>query len=131
MIVQKLLLFTAPFVLSVPSISCFTFPSKQRFASSPLSSTDIHTLATTTAATTATKTRKITTTTLFSQPQKKELSVILDPHLTDERIKSLFAWISRAFAGDDDYNNLMLAMAAIFGMNLPLDSEPLLMVDKG
>jgi hypothetical protein len=129
MIVQKLLLFTAAFLLSVPSISCFTFPSKQRFVSSPLSSTDNHILATK-SATTATKTTKSTTTALFSQPQKKELSVILDPHLTDERIKSLFAWISRAFAGDDAYNNLMLAMAAIFGMNLPLDSEPLLMVER-
>jgi len=44
-------------------------------------------------------------------------------------IQSLFAWVSRAFAGETEYDNLMLAMAAIFGTNLPLDSEPLLMVE--
>ncbi len=62
---------------------------------------------------------------------RQELSVFLEPKLTEERIKSLFAWVSRAFAGDDDYNNLMLAMAAIFGTNLPPQSLPLQLVQRG
>ena len=67
-----------------------------------------------------------------SQPENpnSELSVILEPNLTDERIAALFAWISRAFAGDEPYNNLMLAMAAIFGTNLPPDSQPAIMVEQ-
>jgi Tol biopolymer transport system component len=63
--------------------------------------------------------------------QENELSVFLEPKLTEERMKSLFAWVSRAFAGDEDYNNLMLAMAAIFGTNLPPQSLPLQLVQKG
>ena len=58
--------------------------------------------------------------------EKQELSVYLDSKLDDERITSLFAWLSRAFAGRDEYNNLMLAIAAIFG-NLPEDSPPVQM----
>ncbi len=72
---------------------------------------------------------------LFSQKDdngsSNELSVMLDAQLTDERTKSLFAWICRAFVGDEEYNNLMLAMAAIFGTNLPQNSLPLQLVDKG
>ena len=33
----------------------------------------------------------------------------------DRKVDALFAWISRAFAGDPKYNNLMLAFAAIYG----------------
>ena len=70
--------------------------------------------------------------TLFSeQSPREELSVFLDPTLTEERMKSLFAWVSRAFAGDDEYNNLMCAMAAIFGTNLPPNSLPLVLVERG
>lgn len=70
--------------------------------------------------------------TLFSeQSPREELSVFLEPTLTEERMKSLFAWVSRAFAGDDEYNNLMFAMAAIFGTNLPPNSLPLVLVERG
>ena len=70
--------------------------------------------------------------TLFSeQSPREEISVFLDPTLTEERMKSLFAWVSRAFAGDDEYNNLMFAMAAIFGTNLPPNSLPLVLVERG
>lgn len=74
-----------------------------------------------------------TTTRLYSQDgsSNNELSVLLDPQLTDERTKSLFAWISRAFVGDEEYNNLMLAMAAIFGTNLPDNSLPVQLVERG
>uniref|UniRef100_A0A7S3QJT1 BioF2-like acetyltransferase domain-containing protein n=1 Tax=Chaetoceros debilis TaxID=122233 RepID=A0A7S3QJT1_9STRA len=57
-------------------------------------------------------------------------NVMLDPTLDEDRVTSLFAWLSRAFAGEDSYNNLMLGMAAIFGTNLPLDSEPIQMVER-
>jgi hypothetical protein len=54
----------------------------------------------------------------------QQQTIAVDTTLNDERATALFAWISRAFAGDDDrYNNLMLAVAAIFGTNLPQDSQ--------
>jgi len=56
----------------------------------------------------------------------EQVSVYLDQRLDDERVTSLFAWVSRAFAGEPKYNNLMLAIAAIFG-NLPEDSQPVQM----
>ena len=55
-----------------------------------------------------------------------QVSVRLEPKLDDDKIKALFAWISRAYAGDPEYNNLMLAIAAIFG-DLPEQSEPVQM----
>lgn len=77
---------------------------------------------------------RITSTSLFNSQDEsspKELSVLLDPQLTEERTKSLFAWISRAFVGDEEYNNLMLAMAAIFGTNLPKNSMLTQLVERG
>ena len=50
-----------------------------------------------------------------------KISVTIDPQLSDEKVTELFAWVSRAFAGDDEYNNLMLAIAAVFG-NLSKES---------
>lgn len=66
-------------------------------------------------------------TSLFAE---RSMSVILDPHLTDDRVRSLFAWVSRAFDGEEEYNNLMLGLAAVFGTNLPLDSEPIKMLER-
>lgn len=61
---------------------------------------------------------------LHQQSSTGGTTVQLDPTLTEEKITALFAWISRAFDGDDDrYNNLMLAVAAVFG-NLPPTSPP-------
>lgn len=59
---------------------------------------------------------------------KKPLTVQLIAELDDEKVTKLFAWLSRAFAGDARYDNLMLALAAIFG-NLPVDSPPVKMVE--
>ena len=64
-----------------------------------------------------------------AQDKTQEISVFLDMQLTDEKVTSLFAWVSRAFAGEGEYNNLMLAIAAIFG-NLPKDSDPVQMAEK-
>jgi hypothetical protein len=62
--------------------------------------------------------------------QRESLTVRLDTTLDDEKIAALFAWISRAFEGDDDrYNNLMLAVAAVFG-NLPNNSAPALLLQQ-
>lgn len=44
-----------------------------------------------------------------------ETSVTLSTELTDQKVTELFAWVSRAFAGEDEYNNLMLAIAVVFG----------------
>jgi len=54
---------------------------------------------------------------------------MIDTRVDDDRVTSLFAWVSRAFAGDSnpEYNNLMLAVAAIFG-TLPIDSVPVAML---
>lgn len=69
--------------------------------------------------------RSLTSTSL----QQQQLSVQVEATLDDEKIRALFAWIARAYAGDVEYNNLMIAIAAIFG-NLPKDSEPVLMAGK-
>jgi hypothetical protein len=58
-----------------------------------------------------------------------EQTVSVETILTEERETALFAWVSRAFAGDDEYNNLVLAIAAIFG-NLPNDSPPKILLKK-
>jgi hypothetical protein len=63
---------------------------------------------------------------LNAEKKGQEVSVYLDSTLTEERVTSLFCWLSRAFAGDPAYNNLMLAIAAIFG-NLPEDTQPVQM----
>ena len=43
--------------------------------------------------------------------------------MSDRKIEQLFAWVTQAFAGDDRYNNLVLALAVVFG-DLPKDSPP-------
>lgn len=58
-----------------------------------------------------------------------EQTVSVETRLDDERSAALFAWVSRAFAGDPAYNDLYLAIVAIFG-NLDKDSDPMKMVEK-
>jgi hypothetical protein len=55
-------------------------------------------------------------------------TVQIETKLDDEKVASLFAWVSLAFAGEPEYNNLMMAIAAIFG-NLPEDSMPVQMLE--
>jgi hypothetical protein len=69
------------------------------------------------------------TSTVLRAQNEKEVSVYLDSQLSDERVATLFAWVSRAFAGEPEYNNLMLAIAAIFG-NLPENSQPVEMAKE-
>lgn len=57
------------------------------------------------------------------------LEVFVNTQLDDDKVTSLFAWVSLAFRGDPEYNNLMLAIAAIFG-NLPPTSVPVQMAQK-
>ena len=59
----------------------------------------------------------------------QEVAVTINTTLTDEKIKYLFAWVKSAFNAENDvdeyyYNNLELAIAAVFGDNLPTDSLP-------
>ena len=72
-------------------------------------------------------------TALFSSNDgPQEIAVTINTTLTDEKIKNLFAWVKCAFddGGDKDdvyayyYNNIELAIAAVFGDNLPKDSMP-------
>lgn len=56
-------------------------------------------------------------------------TVSLETELNDEKTAALFAWVSRAFAGDPEYNDLYLAIVTIFG-DLPEDSEPKKMARK-
>ncbi|KAG7347193.1 hypothetical protein IV203_006262 [Nitzschia inconspicua] len=58
-----------------------------------------------------------------------DLEVFVNTQLDDEKVASLFAWVSLAFRGIDEYNNLMLAIAAIFG-NLPPTSVPVQMAER-
>jgi hypothetical protein len=62
---------------------------------------------------------------LQAQQQTVQVEAILD----DEKVTSLFAWVSLAFVGEPGYNNLMLAFAAIFG-DLPEDSAPVKMAKE-
>lgn len=59
--------------------------------------------------------------------QDDSFPVVLDPTLDDEKVVSVFAWLSRALAGDRRYDNLMIGMVAIFG-DLPPDSQPMKML---
>jgi hypothetical protein len=58
-----------------------------------------------------------------------DVEIMVHAQLDDEKVTSLFAWVSLAFRGDPEYNNLMLAVVAIFG-NLPPSSLPVQMVEK-
>eukprot|EP00978_Attheya_sp_CCMP212_P020283 scaffold57828_cov41-Attheya_sp.AAC.2 len=75
--------------------------------------------------TTAVKKGELAVGPLFAEKQQR---VQLKEEIDDEKVTALFAWVSRAFAGDDEYNNLMLALAAIFG-DLPEGSPILQMLD--
>jgi hypothetical protein len=44
----------------------------------------------------------------------QEVTDQLVASLDDEKVTKLFAWVSRAFAGDERYNDLMAALAATF-----------------
>ena len=72
--------------------------------------------------------RRIPSTTTTTSLQQS-MSVQVEAELTDEKVTALFAWIAQAYAGEYEYNNLMLAFAAIFG-NLPEDSEPVQLAQK-
>jgi hypothetical protein len=61
--------------------------------------------------------------------RSNDLEVTVNTQLDDEKISSLFAWVSLAFRGETEYNNLMLAIVAIFG-NLPLSSLPVQMMEN-
>ncbi len=76
-------------------------------------------------------------TSLFSSNDgPQEIAVTINTTLTDDKIKKLFAWVKCAFDDDSDgggdkddvyayyYNNIELAIAAVFGDNLPADSLP-------
>lgn len=45
---------------------------------------------------------------------EQEVTDQLVASLDDEKVTKLFAWVSRAFAGDERYNDLMAALAATF-----------------
>lgn len=53
--------------------------------------------------------------TRLQQQETLEHEALLASMLDDRKVDALFGWISRAFAGDERYNNLMLAFAALFG----------------
>lgn len=59
----------------------------------------------------------------------EQVSVTLEADLTDDRVTTLFAWVTRAFAGERQYNDLMMALVAIFG-NVPEDSLPAKMAEE-
>lgn len=50
--------------------------------------------------------------------------------VNEEKVSNLFAWVTRAFAGDPSYNNLILALIAIFNTNLDENAEPMKMLEK-
>jgi len=46
---------------------------------------------------------------------QESVEVTVSAVLDDGKVDALFAWICRALAGEEPYNNMMLAFAAIFG----------------
>jgi len=68
-----------------------------------------------------------TTTTALSISRDEE-TVQLTADMTDESVTKLFAWVSRAFAGDEEYGNIMLALLATYG-NLPPGNEIMKLLD--
>lgn len=64
-----------------------------------------------------------------SGERQNQLTVQLEAILDADKVTALFAWVSRAFDGDERYNNLMLALAVIFG-NLPPHSAPMVMLEE-
>jgi hypothetical protein len=63
------------------------------------------------------------------QAEKDQTVVQIDTFLAEDKVTSLFAWISRAFEGDARYGNVMLAVVAIFG-NMKPDSTPVQLVQE-
>jgi hypothetical protein len=63
------------------------------------------------------------------QAEKDQTVVQIDTFLEEDKVTSLFAWISRAFEGDTRYGNIMLAVVAIFG-NMKSDSAPVQLVQE-
>jgi len=59
--------------------------------------------------------------------RSSQVEVSLDVSLTDEKVAALFAWVTKAFAGDERYNNLYTALVSVFG-NLPDESAPMLLL---
>ena len=57
-------------------------------------------------------------------------SVFLETELDDDKTTQLYAWVSRALAGDPRYGNLMYAIAAVFGSNLDDDSPLILLLNE-
>lgn len=53
-----------------------------------------------------------------SLSSSEDEGIRLNMTLTDKKTRDLFAWVSRAFQGDSQYNNLALALAACFGTNV-------------
>ncbi len=68
----------------------------------------------------------------FDEAPNQPISVTIDTELSDDKLKQLFAWVKCAFDFDENsndvygyyYNNMELAIAAVFGNNLPKDSLP-------
>lgn len=67
------------------------------------------------------------------EPVSEPIAVTIDTTLSDEKMRSLFAWVKAAFDRDpydpNDvyayyYQNIELAIASAFGDNLPQDSLP-------
>jgi hypothetical protein len=62
-----------------------------------------------------------------SQPQR---TVTIETSLSDEKVAALFAWVSLAFAGVPEYNNLVWGIVASFGNDLPDEAEPVQLLRK-
>lgn len=63
--------------------------------------------------------------------RRKASPIQLDIELDDQKVESLYAWICKAFEDDDDrYNNLVLAVVAVFGTGMAESSEPMQLLRK-
>ena len=69
-----------------------------------------------------------TATTALSLSRDEE-TVQLTANMTDESVTKLFAWVSRAFAGDADYRKIMLVLLATYE-NVPAGNEIMKLLDN-
>ena len=75
----------------------------------------------------ATFSRSTACLTQLNESNERSISAILVPTFTDERVKSLFAWVSRALDGDDEPYTWF---GLYIGTNLLLESMPLQMLER-
>jgi len=73
---------------------------------------------------------KITKSSMVNLNNKHSIYIYIEPKLTDDRVTSLFAMVSRALAGDERFGNINIAIATAFASGGPSENNMLGMLLK-